>query len=127
MPRTAARKHTSSRLRESVQDQPLSALARRWILRLLVPLHGHRKFIGKDYLREDDLARALGLEAWVERDEDDFDPRAVLKALRAQYQDAERDGGPVIDLNEGPLRRNLDRLSPLIGGVGQPALVAAHA
>ncbi len=114
MPRTAARKHTSHSFGESVQDQPLSALVRLWILRLLVPLQGHRKFIGKHYLQEDSLAHALGLGAWVDVDEEDFDPKAVLKVLRAQYQDAER-SSQMMGLGEEPLRRNLERLAPLIG------------
>lgn len=114
MPRIAVHKDTCSGIVESAQDQPLSALTRLWILRVLVPLQGHRKFISKDYLREDDLARALGLGAWLEVDEDDFDPKAVLKALRTQYRDAERHRLATA-MNDGPLRRNLDRLSPLIG------------
>jgi hypothetical protein len=71
----------------------LSALTRRWILRLLVPLQGHREFITKEYIRENQIAYALGLGDWVDVDEEDFDRKAVLKLLRLQYKEDQQCSG----------------------------------
>lgn len=85
-----------------------------WILRILVPLQGHRKFIEKDCLHDDDIARALGLDDWVDVDEEDFDPKAVLRILRKQHQAAEAQQADQAG-DDSPLQRNLDRLAPLMG------------
>lgn len=110
MPRTSSRKNSRSRPDAASGDPMLDAQTRRWILRLLVPLQGYRKFFTKDYIREDELAYALGLGEWV--DEDKFDREVVLKLLREQHQEAERQLAETVD--DRPLCRNLDRLSRLI-------------
>jgi len=69
MSRTAPRKNSRSRTRSLVLDRTLDHQTRLWMLRILVPLQGHRKFIDKTSLYDDDIARALGLDDWVDRDE----------------------------------------------------------
>lgn len=110
----AVRKKARTRTRSALLERSLDHLTRLWILRILVPLQGHRKFIGKDGFRDDELAHSLGLGAWADMDEEDFDPRAVLKILREQHREAEQQRTAWRG-DDGPLRSNLDRLSPLMG------------
>lgn len=110
----AVRKKARTRTRSALLERSLDHLTRLWILRILVPLQGHRKFIGKDGFRDDELAHSLGLGVWVDMDEEDFDPRAVLKILREQHREAEQQRTEWRG-DDGPLRSNLDRLAPLMG------------
>jgi len=67
----------------------ISGLARLWILRMLVPLDGHKKFVRRMDFLNDTLAEALGLGRWVQCDGINFDRPAVLKQLREMHREAE--------------------------------------
>jgi hypothetical protein len=54
-----------------------------WILRLLVPLGGHKELVGGRGFSNDALAAALGLGAWVGESE---------KNIAAAFRQAEREG-----------------------------------
>ncbi|MGB3424383.1 MAG: ATP-binding protein [Castellaniella sp.] len=114
MSRIAIRKSLRAKPRSAFLDRSLDRRTRLWILRILVPLQGHRKFIDKDCFRDDELAHALGLGAWVDMGEEDFDPKAILTILREQHQEAEQQRVEQVE-DDGPLRHNLDRLAPLMG------------
>ena len=90
----------------------LEPLVRRWILRIMIVLGGHRKFIAKHGLSDDGLAWALGLGHWVEP-EDEYDAQSARSDLRRSY--ARRMGA--LEKAQAPacLRRNIESLSKLIG------------
>ena len=64
----------------SASDVP--ALVRLWLLRLLVPLGGHREFIYENGFRNDALAEALGLAESTDPFGSDLNPKAVRPKLR---------------------------------------------
>ena len=65
-------------------------LVRLWLLRMLVPLGLHRKFFGKSCVNEDAIALALGLDAWLDIDSDEYRPATLLVELRRLHAQAER-------------------------------------
>jgi transitional endoplasmic reticulum ATPase len=84
-----------------------------FLLRLLVPLNGHDKFILPGGFKDDALAHVLGLGEWVDPIDRDFDPKAVRRELRRLHQaieSAPRDGA-----RPTCLARNIERLSDLVG------------
>lgn len=84
-----------------------------WLLRLLVPLGGHRDFIHQHGFSNDTLAEMLGLSEWIDPAPRDFEPKTVRAELRKLYQDGER------KLRSAPtpacLCGNIARLSKLVG------------
>ncbi|MGO4478246.1 AAA family ATPase [Massilia sp. 2TAF26] len=90
----------------------LVPLTRLWILRMMVPLAGHRELVGARSFMDDALALALGLEEWIDPEDRDFDPAAVRTRLRELHRQAERAKGhglPAI------LETNIARLAELVG------------
>ena len=84
-----------------------------WLLRLLVPLGGHRDFINQHGFSNDALAEMLGLGEWVDPAPRDFEPKSVRAELRKLHQSGERKLR-----NAAPpacLRSNVARLSTLVG------------
>jgi transitional endoplasmic reticulum ATPase len=84
-----------------------------WMLRVLVPLSGHREFVSRHGFSNDTMAHALGFGAWIDPEECDFDPKAVRAALRKRHQAGERE----LRYAEKPacLASNVARLSQLVG------------
>lgn len=86
----------------------ISDRVRLWILRLLLPLGGHRKFISEHGFYDDILADNLGLEK-----ENDFDQRTALLRLKNIYYEAEQ------SLRHAKLPKNLSKnIARLTGLVG---------
>ncbi len=56
---------------------------RLWLLRMLVPLGGHREFLQTRGFCSDDVATALGLAHWIDSSTFDFDIRAITTELGA--------------------------------------------
>jgi SpoVK/Ycf46/Vps4 family AAA+-type ATPase len=83
-----------------------------WLLRMVVPLGGHRALIRPRCFTDDDLARMLGLEEWIDPEDRDFDANAVYGLLRGLHREAER--APVQEL-PAVLRANIARLAELVG------------
>lgn len=96
-----------------------------WLLRLLVPLGGHRDFINQHGFNSDALAETLGLGEWIDSSSRDFDPKAVRTELRKLHQDAERRlrGAAAPSC----LSRNVERLSGLVGLTGTDARILEFA
>lgn len=114
----------------AVDPDPIICL---WLLRILVPLCGHREFILSHGFNNDTLAEVLGLGHWVapgkfdipaflrrsskasqnDLEEADFDPKVVLSELRVLHQKAEKQwkNEPLPDC----LRSNVRQLSELVG------------
>jgi hypothetical protein len=69
----------SSRRRAKISaiGHELHPLVKLWILRMLIPLSSYRQFVKEDGFTNDALAEVLGLEAWINGDNPDFDKREV--------------------------------------------------
>lgn len=83
-------------------DAPLEPIVRLWILRMLIPMGGHRKFIGEHDVTDDGILSALTDSApcskppppWIRQPRPrpslvDFDAKSQLKQLRDWYELAE--------------------------------------
>ncbi|MEW6373480.1 MAG: ATP-binding protein [Pseudomonadota bacterium] len=96
----------------SAATRAIAPLTRMWILRMLVPLGGHRELVGPRAFMDDALAHVLGLGEWVDPEDRAFDPAAVRARLRELHRQAERDTDrslPAI------LEANIARLAELVG------------
>ena len=91
----------------------LAPIVRIWLLRMLVPLGGHREFISQHGFNNDQLAELLGLSEWIDPVRRDFDPKKVRTSLRKLYQIGERElcGAVAPPCLQG----NVARLSALVG------------
>ncbi len=101
------------RYRSSQMPAEMQSVIHRWLLRLLVPLGGHKQFILANCISDDTLAEAVGLEEWIGPEARDFEPNEVRTALRKLHQSVEsqcHDATPPTYLS-----RNLQRLTHLVG------------
>ena len=101
----------------SSQVAEIEPIVQLWMMRMLVPLGGHREFIGRHGFDNDGLATLLGMGSMVEDAADDFgesfEPRKALTALRKLYTRAEKSlagARPPVQLV-----RNVERLAKLVG------------
>jgi SpoVK/Ycf46/Vps4 family AAA+-type ATPase len=85
---------------------------RLWMLRMLIPLAGHRDFIGVRGFSDDSLARALGFHEWVDPEDCDFDAAVVRASLRDMHRQAERHTDKALP---AILHANIARLANLVG------------
>ena len=67
----------------------LSPLLRLWILRLLMGMNCHRKFVRSRDFADDDIAAALGLRKFISPVSGSFDRKSVMAELAARHQGAE--------------------------------------
>ena len=67
----------------------IDSIAELWMLRILVPLSGHKEFVMRNGFSEDKVARRLGVGDWLDNDELDFDSAAVRTQLRELHVAAE--------------------------------------
>lgn len=88
-------------------------LLKLWTLRALVPLGGYKKFVSRHGFANDQIAEGLGLEKWIEPDDETFDVRKVRAALRRLHQAAEKNTQDVSVPEH--LSANIDRLAELVG------------
>ncbi len=88
-------------------------LIRLWLLRLLIPMGLHRKFITRRGVQNDAIAGALDMLEWVGVDPDELDGEALLAELRRQHSRAERSAHSVRPPKE--LTSNVTRLADLVG------------
>ncbi len=99
-------------------DHPMSEigpgpepLVRLWMLRILILLEGHRRFVCSDTLTDDLVARALDLEHWIDAPAG-FDAAGVRRELRDLHRLAERSKAQA--KLSGCLQTNLSRISKLL-------------
>lgn len=97
----------------SEADAEAPAIVRLWMLRCLVPLHGFRGLVQREYLENDGVARVVGLENWVDRQGEEFNQGKVIAELRGRHREIERVAGEC----HWPetLGRNIRRMADLIG------------
>ena len=100
-------------LKQGSMSLEIIDLVKLWLLRLLVPLRGHKKFISTNGFDNDTLAELLGLGDWLDDKRCEFDQRAVLAELKKIHRESEstlRDTVPPKSLAE-----NISRLSAIAG------------
>ena len=104
-------------MRRRTRHLPISPhtppIVHRWLLRLLVPLGGHRHFIDPNGFNNDALAELLGLGEWIDPEPREFNPKQVLSTLRKLHQSNESEWRD--DATATYLSNNLQRLSQLVG------------
>lgn len=101
-----------------------------WLLRILVPLGGHKKFVNRMMVENDDLCCAVGLGHWVDspdgpapkdpetdlfldiKESSDFPYSQFMAELRDAHRKAERQLGKMP--LPGYLQTNIERLSGLV-------------
>lgn len=91
----------------------INNLIRLWLLRLLVPLGGHREFLNSHSFSNDSLAEILGLGDWIDSNKKEFNPKLLRSKLRQMHRVAERMPCHAIPSNR--LSRNIARISSLVG------------
>lgn len=84
-----------------------------WLLRILVPLGGHREFIRSHDFTDDTLAKAIGLEHWIDTHPNNFEADDVLSELRTLYKKVEKQYAKT--LVPACLRSNVEQLADLVG------------
>lgn len=117
--------HLKQRRRSATIPQgPIAPVIRLWMLRMLVPLVGHRELVGLRGFVDDGVARVLGLEEWIDPEDREFDPAAVRARLRELHRHAERCTDralpPVLDAN-------IARLTELVGLSGTESAILGFA
>ncbi len=109
----AIRRRSIYRSTTAVLPLDVSPISHLWLLRLLVPLGGHREFLSEKGFCNESLAEFLGLGHWIDPDSGDFEPREIQAELRVLHQAGEqkfrRATAPIT------LRKNVDRLAKLVG------------
>lgn len=100
------------RTRVACDNVTLEPIVKLWILRILINLNAHPKFLVEHTLFSDDnLVRALGLVAWI--DQKKYDRKAIQAELRALYLQVEKQAHLAV-LPEG-LQHNITRIANLVG------------
>jgi transitional endoplasmic reticulum ATPase len=95
---------------KAVNPDPITLL---WLLRILVPLGGHREFVSSQGFNSDTLAEAVGLGHWIDPSPHDFDLKVVRSELRLLHQKAEKLWAKAH--LPACLRNNVGQLSDLVG------------
>jgi len=100
-------------VKPGVGDLEVQDIVRLWLLRLLVPLGGHREFIKSSCLEDEVLAGKIGMGEWREADWSEFDPKAAYAQLRKLHRDAEEAFSGIGILENIP--ENIAKISDLAG------------
>lgn len=87
------------------------ALSLKWSFQLLLDLGGHRTFISRHGLNDEDLAHELGLAKWI--DDDNYSPALALATLRKAARSFNAD--PLHATYPDSLATNLEALGDLLG------------
>lgn len=93
-------------------DEITSKQQKLWLLRCITKLNGKNKFIEKDRFADDTIARAVGLEDWIDVDKSVFCRKTMIKEMEAMLVKMEsKDIPPSEDVRV--LEKNIARLSTL--------------
>jgi SpoVK/Ycf46/Vps4 family AAA+-type ATPase len=88
-------------------------IVRLWILRLLVPLEGHREFISKDGFDSEEISGWFDLQTGSDEDKAEFNTSQALRQLKRCYEEAEKNATSV-QLPQ-PLADNIQQLAKQLG------------
>lgn len=108
MPPVRRNRHSSS---TQLALKPVSPMVRLWMLRILVKLNACRQFV--DSYGAENVAAALGLPEWEERNPDQTGLKSVKAELLALLREAEQQGSGF--KLQGVLRSNVARPATLVG------------
>jgi AAA+ superfamily predicted ATPase len=97
----------------STTSHDIESIAELWMLRILVPLGGHKLLINRGSFSDEAVARSLGLGSWVDDDDREFDVNAIRLALRELHRAAETLAGKLAV--PPTLSANMARLAALVG------------
>ena len=100
-------------VKESGFAVDVDPIIRLWLLRILVPLGGHREFLRANGFINDTLAATIGLGHWIDPSHKDFEIKLVQSELRNLHQQAEKQYGKAFA--PACLRNNIGLLSGLVG------------
>lgn len=105
--------HPQRRKPSDTASTNITNITELWMLRILVPLGGNKVLLNRNSFSDDAVARSLGLDAWLDDDDRDFDAAAIRLELREQYRAAES----IKDRLTVPptLAANMSRLAALVG------------
>ena len=98
---------------QSTVPKDIDSITQLWMLRMIVPLCGHKTFVVRNGFSEDRVARVLGLGEWLDNNDLDFDTAAVRDQLRELHVAGEARAAALAPPLE--LRANMVRLSQLAG------------
>lgn len=98
---------------DSIEHAHKESIVTLWILRFLIPLGAHQKFVGKQSMCNEPLAQYLGLQHWIDPEDKEYEPKAIRIELREMHEIAEKNA-PNLFAPE-ILTRNIAKLSKLIG------------
>ena len=70
------------------ESKGIASIAELWMLRILVPLGGHKDLLNRSSFSDDDVARAAGLGQWLDDEDRDFDASAIRLELRDLHRAA---------------------------------------
>ena len=104
---------TRRRSRFVANEIDIAPIFRLWLLRMLVPLGGHRGFVQTHGFRDDSVAEVIGLGHWIDPSPKEFAPKAVMSELRQLHQKAEKQWAK--ESLPASLRHNIRQLSDLVG------------
>lgn len=111
------KRRASSRTRTAKAVTPTptmrSHLLKQWILRILVPLGGHRNFLASNFVTNDEIASAIGLDSWLEKPDVSYSFGGALAVLREAHQSAE--AGRWIYRPPKALAHNVAQIAKLVG------------
>lgn len=99
----------------NVPEESLDSLTQLWILRILVLLGGHRKFLNESGFTNENLARSLGLTNMLDPldESEEFSSKKMLAALRRKHQELEASvDQAMLPVN---LQKNMTQLADLVG------------
>ena len=114
VPRSVMAPETHDSIEQLVEGTAFQSVLQLWLLRILVPLSGHKVFLGKWGFAHDAVAEKLGLENWLDQDFENFEVRsAILRTLREAHLAAERNArhGAI----PATLATNISRIADLVG------------
>jgi SpoVK/Ycf46/Vps4 family AAA+-type ATPase len=84
-----------------------------WLLRIVIPLGGHRGFMYEHGFHNDAIAEKLGLSKWIDPAPRDFEPKTVRSELRKLHKAGEQEFRDVTP--PACLQGNIARLAELVG------------
>lgn len=106
------------RCARNLPDTPactMSTIVELWILRALIRLNAAQSFFQRHGFSNDDIACAVGLSAWVEPATREYDPKAILSALRRRLVTVEKTATAGESTIPPYLQKNVARLAALVG------------
>jgi SpoVK/Ycf46/Vps4 family AAA+-type ATPase len=105
---TRIRKPDAPAIPTPISDELLNL----WLLRILLPLEGHKTLVKQYYFDDDNVARLVGLAKYIDDPAAKYDRKLIVASLRRQWLAAERRDLPAEDTL---VARNIRLLGEAVG------------